>query len=137
MSAIKPQATMTLPTDRTAPLAPGDRAPDFLLPDQNRSVDPFYNLVQGGPIVLHFFPNSRKTAFRAEFDGLRAQSGAFADRAGATCQGISSDERRPRPGRDYACADSEPGSARFCDLRRDRVQRRSWAAASRSIFRTS
>ncbi len=80
MSAIKPQTTMTLPADRTAPLAPGDRAPDFLLPDQRRSVDPFYNLVTGGPIVLHFYPNNRKTAFRAEMDGLRAQAGAFSDR---------------------------------------------------------
>lgn len=90
MSGFKPQGAMSLPTDRTAPLAPGDRAPDFLLPDQKRSVDPFYNLVQGGPIVLHFFPNSRKTAFRAEFDGLRAQSGAFADR-GAQVFAVNTD----------------------------------------------
>ena len=90
MAAIKPSATMTLPGDRTAPLAPGDRAPDFLLPDQNRSVDPFYNLVQGQPIVLHFYPNGRKTAFRAEMDGLRAQAGAFADR-GAQVFAINTD----------------------------------------------
>ena len=78
--AIRQQASAELPKDRMAPLSPGDRAPDFLLPDQNRSVDPFYGLVQGGPIVLHFFPHTRKTAYRAEYDGLRAQAGAFADR---------------------------------------------------------
>ncbi len=78
--AIRQQVSAELPKDRMAPLAPGDRAPDFLLPDQTRSVDPFYGLVQGGPIVLHFFPHTRKTAFRAEYDGLRAQAGAFADR---------------------------------------------------------
>ncbi len=90
MTAFSPQGAKTLPSDRAAPLAPGDRAPDFLLPDQKRSVDPFYNLVQGGPIVLHFFPNARKTAFRAEFDGIRAQAGAFADR-GAQVFAISTD----------------------------------------------
>ncbi len=80
MTVTNRQTAPALPADRTEPLAPGDRAPDFLLPDQNRSVDPFYNLVQGGPIVLHFFQHAKKAAFRAEMDGLRAQVGAFADR---------------------------------------------------------
>ena len=90
MSGIVQAAALALPEARTAPLAPGDRAPDFLLPDQNRAVDPFYNLVQGGPIVLHFFPHGRKTAFRAEFDGLRAQAAAFAER-GAQIFAVNTD----------------------------------------------
>ncbi|NNG03299.1 MAG: redoxin domain-containing protein [Inquilinus sp.] len=66
--------------DREAPLAPGDRAPDFLLPDQNRSVDPWYNLVQGGRIVLHFYPGNGKAAYRAELDALVRQHAALAER---------------------------------------------------------
>ena len=68
------------PADRQAPLAPGDRAPDFLLPDQNRSVDPWYNLVKGGRIVLHFYPGNGKAAFRAELNALIERQPDFAER---------------------------------------------------------
>lgn len=57
---------------RSPLLAPGDRAPDFMLPDQNKKVDALYDLVKGGPVVLHFYPNNDKAAYTSERDQLIA-----------------------------------------------------------------
>lgn len=39
-----------------------------MLPDQNKAVDPLYDLVKGGPVVLHFYPNNDKAAYTSERD---------------------------------------------------------------------
>ncbi|MEE8271610.1 MAG: redoxin domain-containing protein [Alphaproteobacteria bacterium] len=88
-STAAPTAALA-PALRTAPLAPGDRAPDFLLPDQDKAVDPFYDLVRGGPIVLHFFPSIGEAAHRAEFDRFVKRHAGFAT-LGAQVMAIDTD----------------------------------------------
>ena len=61
----------------TESLVQGDRAPDFMLPDQHRQVDPFYTLVQGGPILLHFFPGFGKPSDERELKRIAAKSDAL------------------------------------------------------------
>ena len=61
----------------TESLVQGDRAPDFMLPDQHRQVDPFYTLVQGGHILLHFFPGFGKPSDERELKRIAAKSDAL------------------------------------------------------------
>jgi len=43
-----------------------------MLPDQNKAVDALYDLVKGGPVVLHFYPKNDKAAYITERDRLIA-----------------------------------------------------------------
>ncbi|MGP1394352.1 MAG: redoxin domain-containing protein [Inquilinaceae bacterium] len=76
-SRIAPAAATS---GRATLLAAGDRVPDFLLPDQNKAVDPFYDLVGGGPVVLHFHPGGGRPEWRAARDGLAARFDVLRDR---------------------------------------------------------
>ncbi|MEM1398224.1 MAG: 2OG-Fe(II) oxygenase [Pseudomonadota bacterium] len=50
------------------PIDPGDRLPNFLLPNQRREADPFYDVIIGRPILLHLFVGTGE----AESAGLRS-----------------------------------------------------------------
>ncbi|MDP6804217.1 MAG: redoxin domain-containing protein [Rhodospirillales bacterium] len=59
-------------------LEPGDRVADFMVPDQDREVNPIYDLVKGGPIVIHLYPDNarpdhvrERDAFIAGFESLK------------------------------------------------------------------
>ena len=76
---------------RSALLEPGDRLADFMVPDQDREVDPIYDLVKGGPVVIHLYPDNtlpahvrERDAFIAGFESLR--------RAGAEMFMLNCDE---------------------------------------------
>lgn len=49
------------------PIDAGDRVPNFLLPNQRREVDPFYDVIVGRPLVMHLFTGHGE----AETAGLR------------------------------------------------------------------
>ena len=54
-------------------LEPGDRATDFMVPDQDREVDPIYDLVKGGPVVIHLYPDNAEPAHVRERDAFIAR----------------------------------------------------------------
>lgn len=49
-----------------------------MLPDQHRQVDPFYTLVKGGHILLHFFPGFGKPSDERELKRIAAKADALA-----------------------------------------------------------
>ncbi len=51
-------------------LTPGDRAPNFLLPDQRDVIVSIYDKVDGGPIVALFYPDNRDPGSAAELRKL-------------------------------------------------------------------
>jgi predicted 2-oxoglutarate/Fe(II)-dependent dioxygenase YbiX/peroxiredoxin len=51
-------------------LAPGDRAPNFLLPTRSDAVVSFYDKVRGGPIVVLLYPDNRDSGGGAELRRL-------------------------------------------------------------------
>jgi peroxiredoxin/predicted 2-oxoglutarate/Fe(II)-dependent dioxygenase YbiX len=51
-------------------LTPGDRAPNFLLPDQRDLVISIYNKITGGPVVALFYPENRDPGSAAELRRL-------------------------------------------------------------------
>lgn len=71
-------------------LQPGDRPPDFTLPDQNGQPVRFGDLIGKGPVVVFFYP-------KAGSPGCTKEACAFRDvyeklvEAGATVIGISGD----------------------------------------------
>lgn len=59
------------------PLTPGDRVPNFILPDQTGAHRVFYERVRGGPIALIFYPENEQN--QALLEALSESSGQFAD----------------------------------------------------------
>lgn len=53
--------------DYSRPIDIADRLPNFLLPNQRREVDPFYDIAAGKPLLLHLFVGTGE----AETAGLR------------------------------------------------------------------
>ncbi len=60
-------------------IAPGDRAPNFVLPDEAGVFRMFYERAKGRPIVLLFFPGRRKGRAWKEAKAFADAAGAFAD----------------------------------------------------------
>lgn len=76
---------------RSKPLADGDKAPDFTLPDQDGNDVNLYDLLSKGPAVVFFYPKAFSTVCTAEVCTFRDSHEAFAD-AGAQVVGISGDD---------------------------------------------
>ncbi len=74
----------------TPPIRPGDRAPDFELPDQTGTVRSLTGLLADGPIVLFFYPAAMTPGCTKEACHFR-DLGAEFDAAGAARVGISTD----------------------------------------------
>src|SRR5688572_3143005 len=68
---------------------PGDRAPDFTLPDQNG--DPVsLSRLRGRHVVVYFYPKADTPGCTTQACGVRDRSADY-DRAGAVVLGISPD----------------------------------------------
>lgn len=79
------------PQERPPGFRPGERAPDFLLPNPHGKFGRFYDRFQGNLVVLVFTPSSvRPEAVRALRD-LQARAGDFAE-AGARIVAVTPDE---------------------------------------------
>ncbi len=72
---------------------PGDKAPDFELPDQDGKPRKLSELLANGPVVLFFYPAAMTTGCTKESCHFRDLSAEFAA-AGAQIVGISKDDRR-------------------------------------------
>ncbi|MEU0054496.1 peroxiredoxin [Streptomyces sp. NPDC006309] len=72
------------------PLAAGDRAEDFALPDETGTVRRLSELLAGGPVVLFFYPAALTAGCTAEACHFRDLAAEFAA-AGARPVGISGD----------------------------------------------
>ncbi|MFB0614488.1 peroxiredoxin [Streptomyces sp. AGS-58] len=83
------------------PLAVGDRAEDFALPDETGTVRRLSELLAGGPVVLFFYPAALTPGCTAEACHFRDLAAEFAA-VGARAVGISGDgvdEQREFTGR--------------------------------------
>jgi peroxiredoxin Q/BCP len=69
----------------------GDLAPDFELPDQDGNPRRLSGLLEGGPVVLFFYPAAMTPGCTAESCHFRDLSKEFAD-AGGQRVGISADD---------------------------------------------
>ncbi len=76
---------------RSKPLADGEKAPDFTLPDQDGNPVRLYDLLEDGPVVVFFYPKAFTTVCTAEACGFRDSFEEFAE-AGARIVGISADD---------------------------------------------
>lgn len=76
---------------RSKPLDVGEKAPDFTLPDQDGNDLRLYELLEGGPLVLFFYPKAFTSVCTAEACGFRDSHEQFVD-AGARVVGISADD---------------------------------------------
>lgn len=74
----------------TQGIRPGDRAPDFELPDQTGTVRSLSGLLADGPVVLFFYPAAMTPGCTKEACHFRDLAGEFAD-VGAVRVGISTD----------------------------------------------
>jgi peroxiredoxin Q/BCP len=72
-------------------LKPGDKAPDFELPDQNGNPVKLSDLLTGQTVVLFFYPRADTPGCTTQACGIRDRSSEYAE-AGATVIGISPDE---------------------------------------------
>jgi peroxiredoxin Q/BCP len=72
------------------PVAVGDRAPDFTLPDQNGKPVRLSDLLGTRAVVLYFYPKDETRGCTAEACGFRDSYQVFTD-AGAEVVGVSSD----------------------------------------------
>ncbi|MFF1284691.1 peroxiredoxin [Streptomyces sp. NPDC058299] len=72
------------------PLAAGDRAEDFALPDETGTVRRLSELLAGGPVVLFFYPAALTPGCTAEACHFRDLAAEFAA-VGARPVGISGD----------------------------------------------
>ncbi|MEU0256054.1 peroxiredoxin [Streptomyces sp. NPDC006184] len=72
------------------PLAAGDRAEDFALPDETGTVRRLSELLAGGPVVLFFYPAALTAGCTAEACHFRDLAAEFAA-VGARPVGISGD----------------------------------------------
>jgi peroxiredoxin Q/BCP len=78
-------------------VAVGDKAPDFVLPEQtNRSVH-FAVVLGKGPVVLFFYPRDYSAGCTAQVCAFRDSYEAFKD-AGATVIGVSADSTESHEG---------------------------------------
>jgi peroxiredoxin Q/BCP len=75
--------------DRPETLKPGERAPDFSLPDANGEPVRLSSF-RGSPVVVYFYPKDDTPGCTLEACSFRDQYEGFAD-AGAAVIGISSD----------------------------------------------
>jgi peroxiredoxin Q/BCP len=71
-------------------LQPGDKAPDFELPDQNGNPVKLSEL-KGQTVVLYFYPRADTPGCTTQACGVRDRSGEYAE-AGARVIGVSPDE---------------------------------------------
>ena len=71
-------------------MKPGDRVPDFELPDQTGAVRSLAGLLADGPIVLFFYPAAMTPGCTKEACHFRDLAAEFAD-LGASRVGISTD----------------------------------------------
>ncbi|HEX7302267.1 peroxiredoxin [Lentzea sp.] len=72
-------------------MKPGDLAPDFTLPDQDGTDRLLSELLEGGPVVLFFYPGAMTRGCTAESCHFRDLAAEFAE-AGAQRVGISLDD---------------------------------------------
>ena len=72
-------------------MQPGDKAPDFELPDQDGKLRKLSDLLANGPVVLFFYPAAMTTGCTKESCHFRDLSAEFAA-AGAQIVGISKDK---------------------------------------------
>lgn len=72
------------------PLADGEKAPDFTLPDQDGNPVNLYELLKSGPVVVFFYPKAHTPVCSAEACSFRDNFEVFADE-GAQVVGISTD----------------------------------------------
>jgi peroxiredoxin Q/BCP len=84
----KPRTGTAQPTDRK--LVVGDKAPDFVLPDQDNRPTHFADMLGKGAIILFFYPKDYSPGCTAEVCAFRDSFEAFND-AGATVIGVSAD----------------------------------------------
>ncbi len=78
-------------TTRDTPIAVGDKAPDFTLPDQDRNDVSLSDLLsKGGDVVLSFFPLAFTGVCTNEMECFTSDIARFADR-NTTVVGISCD----------------------------------------------
>jgi len=70
-------------------LEPGDKAPDFTLPDQDGN-DVTLSALRGGPVVVYFYPKADTPGCTTQACGVRDHRGEYAS-AGVTVLGISPD----------------------------------------------
>jgi peroxiredoxin Q/BCP len=75
---------------KPAPVALGDHAPDFTLPDQGGQPVRLYDLLRTGPVVLFFYPKDNTAGCTAEACAFRDSFASFVE-AGVQVAGISSD----------------------------------------------
>ncbi|MFY9264344.1 MAG: peroxiredoxin [Solirubrobacterales bacterium] len=78
------------PKFKSSPLTVGSKAPDFTLPDQDGNDVNLYALLQGGPVVVYFYPKTYTTVCTAEACSFRDSHELFSE-AGASVVGISTD----------------------------------------------
>jgi peroxiredoxin Q/BCP len=72
------------------PIQPGQKAPEFELPDQNRTTVSLGQFLGRSAVVLFFYPKDGTTGCTMEACAFRDESATF-DARGATLLGISSD----------------------------------------------
>lgn len=72
-------------------MRPGDKAPDFELPDQDGQRRKLTDLLASGPVVLFFYPAAMTTGCTKESCHFRDLSSEFSA-TGAQVVGISADE---------------------------------------------
>jgi peroxiredoxin Q/BCP len=75
---------------RVGPMQPGDRAPDFELPDETGQPRRLSEMLRGGPVVLFFYPRAMTSGCTAEACHFRDLRTEF-EKVGATRIGISVD----------------------------------------------
>lgn len=76
---------------RSSPIAAGDHAPDFTLPDQDGGAVTLSEVLKQRCVVLYFYPKDDTPGCTAEACSFRDQYAVFSD-AGAEVLGISSDD---------------------------------------------
>lgn len=79
-----------IPRIRSKPLADGEKAPDFTLPDQDGNDVSLHDLLKEGAVVIFFYPRAFTPTCTAEACAFRDSFEEFAD-AGARIVGISAD----------------------------------------------
>jgi peroxiredoxin Q/BCP len=72
-------------------LKPGDKAPDFELPDQNGNPVKLSDLLTGETVVLYFYPRADTPGCTTQACGVRDRGADYA-KAGARVIGVSPDE---------------------------------------------
>ncbi len=71
-------------------MQPGDKAPDFTLPDHDGNDVSLYELLEKGPVVLFFYPKNNTAVCTAEACAFRDAHEVFAE-AGTQVVGVSRD----------------------------------------------